>query len=130
MASRDTKEKADELKQQLEARHPSIELRIIESHEQQRIGRAVAKRKGYEIVEDNGGIMVTVNVAEFNVVEVRKCQCGAEITTIAIGEYGLDECADCSAAREERDSAAIKASIKAQKAAVDEADWRDQWEEG
>jgi len=129
MASRDTKEKAIELKQKLEARHPSITLRILESSEERRIGRAIAERKGYEITEDSGGVMVTVNLTEYNIVEVRKCRCGAEITTIAIGEHGLDECANCEAAREERDSAAIKAGIKAQKAAVDAAAWRSEWEE-
>jgi len=102
MASRTTLKAAQELKEQMQARHPGIVLRIEDNSKAMRIGRGAARSEGFEILEDTGAIMVLAQVSRFDVVEVRHCSCGAEITTIAIGEAGLDECASCRRERELR----------------------------
>lgn len=129
MASRSTLKKAQELKAKFEANHPNAEIRIIDRSGIARIGRGVAESNGFEIVEDDGGIMVTINEVRFEVLEVRHCKCGAEILTAAIGEWGLDECQACKETRETRQRIELDESIERSHQAVAEMTWRGEWEE-
>ena len=98
MASRKTLKEAESLRDEFQARHPAATFRIIDNSKTMNIGRVVAMMDGYDIVKDDGAIMVTAKVTRFDVVEVRHCSCGAEILTAAIGENGIDECAKCKEA--------------------------------
>lgn len=121
MAGRQTATEAQELKRSLEQAFPTRAFRIIDNSTKRTIGRGVAKRNGYTIIEDDGGIMVKVNYTEYLVLEVRKCDCGAEILTAAIGEDGLSECLDCRSKRHGQQNT--------NSASVREWTARDAWEE-
>jgi hypothetical protein len=96
MATRKTLTEAEELSAKLQIAHPTAKIRIIANHREMRIGRAVAERQGYEVLGDDGGIMVLAQVTEFSILEVRHCDCGVELLTAAIGEYGVDMCQKCA----------------------------------
>lgn len=119
MATRNTIQKAQELKENLEITHPTRKFRIVDQSEKMRIGRKAAEAYGYEILEDTGNIMVLVNCTEFAVLEVRKCGCGEEVLTAAIGEDSLDECDECYRRRQERQARVLAHGIEksAQRAA-------------
>lgn len=106
MASRTTLEKAQNLKVELEVRHPHAQFRIIDNSKKRHVGREAAEADGYKIIED-GEIMVLAMVTRFDVLEVRHCDCGAEILTVAIGEHGLDECTTCRTERQTRQKQAL-----------------------
>ena len=111
MASRTTLEKAQNLKVELQVRHPCAEFRIIDDSKERRVGRSAAEADGYKIIED-GEITVLAMVTRFDVLEVRRCECGAEILTAAIGEHGLDECATCRIERQARQKQALAESCE------------------
>ena len=91
MASRNTLEKAQELKNEMEQRHPNATIRIVE------------ERTGYWIGE------------------VRKCrECGGEILTAAVGEWGNDECRECAATGRTRWDAKVARGVEASRQAVAE----------
>lgn len=96
MASRNTFAEAQELKAQFKQDYPGIKIIVLSSKTERRMGRAVAERKGFEIVEDSGGIMVTVKETRFEILEARTCGCGKEYTTRAIGEIDSGKCDKCS----------------------------------
>jgi hypothetical protein len=129
MASRQTETEAQELKANFEKTYPDRTFRIINSSQERRIGRGVAEMKGYQIIEDDGSIMVTVNYTEFQVLEVRKCVCGAEVLTAAVGEDGLNECPSCKAERKSRQEQDGTERANRSAAKVREMTWRDAWEE-
>ena len=99
MANRDTLQEAQELKEKFEGLYPGREIRIIQKPQ------------------------------FFSVLEIRHCDCGAEVLTKAIGEDGLNECATCKAARAQRQSAKSEASIRSAARNVAEANWRDWFEQ-
>ena len=99
MANRDTLQEAQELKEKFETMFPGREIRIVE------------------------------RTQFFSVLEARHCNCGAEVFTQAIGEDGLNECADCKAERAQRQTAKSQASIKSAARNVAEANWRDWFEQ-
>ena len=111
MASRTTLEKAQNLKAELQARHPRAEFRIIDDSKERHIGRNAAEADGYKIIED-GEITVLAMVTKFDVLEVRHCDCGAEILTIAIGEHSLNECVTCRTERQARQKQALAESCE------------------
>jgi Tat protein secretion system quality control protein TatD with DNase activity len=130
MATRSTKEKAEELKKKLEGQFPSATFRVTDKSATRSIGRKVAEREGFQVVEDNGGPMVKAKVTEYLITEVRQCHdCGAEITTVAFGEYGLDECRECEEKRLARQKKELAESIERSRQNVAEWEWRDAWEE-
>ena len=77
MAARDTLNEANELRDQIAARHPSRTIAVRDLGEGRRWDR-------------------------YAVVEIRRCACGAEVATHAIGEGEGGECTACKAAREAR----------------------------
>ena len=101
MASRSTRQEAEKIKAETEARHPGVEIRILDNSGTAQIGRMIAEREGFEILSGND-ITVTVRETRFEILEVRKCRCGAEVLTAAIGESGLNECSACREKRQER----------------------------
>jgi hypothetical protein len=129
MATRDTLEKAQELKARWEVDFPNAEIRIINKSGIMTVGRGVAEMENLEIIEDNGGIMVKVQMPQFEVLEVRHCECGAEILTAAVGEWGLNECQNCKQTREVEYAANLQAGIEKSRQEVNEIAWRDEWEE-
>lgn len=101
MASRSTRQEAEKIKAETESSHPGVEIRILDKSGMTQMGRMIAEREGFEILGGND-ITVTVMETRFEILEVRKCRCGAEILTAAIGESGLDECTDCREKRQQR----------------------------
>lgn len=127
MASRSTLQKAQEVKAEIESRHPGIKIRITDESGVHQMGRAVAERKGFEIVEDNGGCMVTVKETYFDISEVRICTgCGVEILTAAIGEDTLNECTTCRERRLEKQEKELQASIERSRQRMD---WAESFDE-
>ena len=129
MASRKTRQAAQELKAKFQERHPDLIFKITDVSRTYQMSRATAERWGREII---GGDETTATVrdAQFKVSEVRICvDCGAEILTAAIGEIGDDRCPTCR----ETSKAAFKAELTARKAASAklsaEREWRNNWEE-
>jgi hypothetical protein len=112
MASRDTLAEATELKNKFETRYPARKFKIVDQSEKMRIGRRVAIAEGYEILEDTGSAMVMANCTQFAVLEVKHCECGAEVLTAAIGEDGLHECDDCYRHRQERQARVLAHGIE------------------
>lgn len=116
MASRNTKAEAQDLRNEIEARFPGVDIRIVDKSAVRKVGRKIAERQGLEILKDDGRFMVKVFEPKFEVLEVRTCRCGAEVLTAAIGEDSLDECPACRAARKERQERDLETRI-ARKAA-------------
>ena len=104
MASRSTRQEAEKIKAETEARHPGIEIRIIDKSGVTQMGRMIAEQKGFEIISGND-ITVTVRETRFEILEVQECRCGKEILTAAIGEDGLNECTNCREKRQQRQKA-------------------------
>jgi hypothetical protein len=80
MATRETKEQAQELLEKFQARWPNLSFRLTDES--------------------------TSRYSQFGVYEVRACQdCGAEILTAAIGEDSINRCRTCKdkAARAEEE---------------------------
>jgi len=129
MASRTTLKEAQEVKAQMEARHPGRTIRIIDKSGVAQMGRLAAESKGFEIIDGND-ITVTVKEIRFDILEVRKCRnCSSEILTAAIGEDGLDECEPCKAQRKARQEKELAESIERNRQSVAEWEARDRWEE-
>ena len=118
MASRSTRQEAEKVKAEFQASYPDATIRIIDNSKTMRIGRLVAQDKGYDIVEDDGGIMVTAEVTTFDILEVRTCACGNEILTAAIGELGLTECKSGKEQRRARQAAELADGIERNRTAV------------
>lgn len=130
MATRNTLKEAQDRKAQLEQDFPGIVIEIEDQSGERQVGRGVAERDGLEIVQDDGGVFVTVKATRFSILEVRKCGvCGNEYTTRAIGEYGLRECHNCKNARLERHNRELDESVRRESARLEEATWRDAWEQ-
>lgn len=129
MATKKSLKEAQEAITRLQTRHPNATFRIVDNSKTMRIGRGAAARQGFEIVEDDGGIMVTAKVTAFDVYEIRYCRCGAEVLTAAIGEDGLDECRTCRKKREERQARISGRNRRESARRVAQAEWRDRWEE-
>ena len=120
MATRNTKAQAQEIKEKFEKL--GFQIRITESSGVQSVGRWVAERKGFEIIEDNGGIRVKCKVTSYLIQEVRQCRdCGKEILTEAIGETAEDDCKDCY---QTYDFTGNESTER-----VKEMAWRDEWEQ-
>lgn len=128
MATRKSCQAAQELVTKLQKRYPKATFRIIDNSKTMQIGRKAAEMKGFEIIKD-GSIMVMAQVTQFEVLEVRECQCGTEILTIAIGEWGLDECTDCHEKREARQAKESQERRLREEQRIAEAEWRNRWEE-
>lgn len=128
MASRITLQEAQNLKAELQVRHSHAEFRIVDNSNERRIGRKAAEAKGYQIIED-GRITVLAMVTRFDVLEIRRCQCGAEILTAAIGELGLDECPACQTKRQARFQKELKESCQRNADHMAAWDAMDEWEE-
>jgi len=127
MATRNSRQEAEQLIASLD---PSRQYRILDNSVSRRIGRAVAQRQGYTVVEDTGGPMVTAQVTEFEVLEVRHCaDCGAEVLTRAIGEDYIVECANCEKRNHEAHKHALAADKAREAERVREVAWRNKWEE-
>jgi len=132
MATKDTLEKALQLKEKFEAQHPGIEIRIVDESSERQIGRLVAEENGLEIVRDDSGIMVIAHVPQFAILEVRHCErCGNEILTAAIGEIAVvgNLCRACEAQRHKAHLHSLEASCEREAERIREADWRNDWEE-
>jgi len=132
MATRNTKEKAQQLKEKLEAEYPGIEIRVVDQSSTRRLGRLIAEQNGLGIIEDDGSGMVVVRMPEFAVLEVRHCQrCGAETLTAAIGEIAMtgDHCQSCEMKRHETYLHELEASCERSAERSREAEWRNAWEE-
>jgi len=98
-ASRGTRQEAEKVKARMEERHPGVTIRIVE--------------RG----------------PRFVIMEARKCQCGTEVLTAAIGELGANECPACREKRQARHKAEGRAQVEKARQSV--ASWvaRDVWEE-
>jgi len=130
MATRDTLKEAQELKSQLEQEFPNAKIIIEDQSSEIQMGRMIAEMKGFEIIEDDGGIRVTVKETRYEVLEVRKCGCGIEFTTAAIGEYSAnDECQDCREKRIDRQRQELDVGVARESARVKRMNWRDAWEQ-
>jgi DNA-directed RNA polymerase subunit RPC12/RpoP len=130
MASRNTLREAQELKAQIEKQHPAAKIVIVESSSERRIGRRIAGNEGFEIIEDDGGIMVTVKETRFDVLEARTCQsCGNEYTTVAIGEADDGRCPGCREKAQARWRKELAERVKAEEERVRELEWRNEIEE-
>jgi len=103
MATRDSLEKAQALKRELEQAHPGIEIRILDRSTEETVWIKVAEAQGLKVLSVVDDTHVVVSRPRFDVLEVRRCTgCGKEILTAAIGEAGLDECPDCQQRRQQR----------------------------
>lgn len=130
MATRNTLKEAQDQKAQLEQDFPGIVIEIEDRSGERQVGRGVAERDGLEIVQDDGSVFVTVKVTRFSILEIRKCGvCGSKYTTRAIGECGLRECRNCKNARLEQHSRELDESIERESVRLEEATWRDAWEQ-
>ena len=103
MATRSTRQESQEIKAELEIRHPNRQICIVERSEERRIGKAAAVAQNLEIIEDDDYIVIA-KVTWFDILEARKCSsCKSEYLTAAIGEDDpLGECRDCRKARKVR----------------------------
>lgn len=129
MASRKSQAKAQELIEKMQANFPDATFRIVDNSATQRIGRIVAEEDGLEIVEDNGGIMVTARVSRFDVLEARICHsCGSEFLTRAIGEHG-PTCKTCRDSSAINFNAELKTRIAQKQEQSREREWRNNHEE-
>lgn len=128
MASRTNLREAQELKAEWQTRHPGARFRIVDNSETMMVGKAVAERHGYEIIED-GRIRVLAKVTRFDVLEIRQCECGAEILTAAIGEISLNECKECKTKRQTRQAQELEESIRREAQRLADWDAMDEWEE-
>ncbi len=129
MASRKTRQAAQELKAKFQERHPDLTFRVTDVSRTYPMSRATAERWGREII---GGDETTATVrdAQFNVSEIRTCvDCGAEILTAAIGEIGDDRCLACREASKAAFAAELAARKKVSAAFSAEREWRNDWEE-
>lgn len=126
MASRKTRQAAEELKAKLQEQHPSLTFKITDVSRTYQMSRATAERWGREIV---GGDATTATVrdAQFNVSEIRTCvDCGAEVLTAAIGEFVIDRCQTCRGKSKADFEASLATSIKAEDERVAELEWRNE----
>jgi len=130
MATRNSKIEAEALVKDLVEQYPHRQFRILDNSASRRIGRAVAQNAGYSIIEDTGGPMVTAQVVEFEVLEVRHCgNCGAEVLTRAIGEDSVTHCAQCGKQHHEAHVQQLAADKAREAERVRIAVARDEWEE-
>lgn len=130
MATRNTEQEAKELMNNLTEQFPGRRFEIRDTSSECVIGRVIAESKGWTIIEDTGGCMVTVFQPVFEVSEVRICRdCRNNYTTIAIGEADLGLCASCDSRRKERQEQELAQSIKMSQQRINELDWRNAWEE-
>ena len=115
MANRTTLKEAQEVKKQFESNHTNANMVIIDRSSESRMGRIVAQEKGFEIVADNGGIMVTVKETSFDILESRTCKkCGVEILTAEVGAISADICKNCTEGYESSGSEKFDAYAKAE----------------
>jgi hypothetical protein len=112
MATRNTIQEAQELKARFETRYPARKFRVVDQSEKMRVGRRVAIAEGYEILEDTGSAMVTANCTQFAVLEIKHCECGAEVLTAAIGEDDFCECDSCYQERRTRQAKTLEDGIR------------------
>ncbi len=129
MATRSTQQAAQELKSEFETRYPNRQFRIEDNSGAMQIGKMAAKRQCYEIIED-GDITVIAKVTRYDVLEVRHCDCGAEILTKAIGEDGADKCRACRERQQVRFDKKLRKSEAEGTQAVRDQAHRDAWENG
>ena len=129
MASRSTMTAATELMKKWQTEYPEASFRIIENSEIREVGRALAEREGYTIMEDDGSRWVLANVTRFDILEVRHCACGAEILTAAVGEYGLSQCQDCSEMLAARHAREMDSNCQIEAARIMELEIRDRQEQ-
>lgn len=130
MASRADREVAEKLKAQYQNEYPNREFRVLDKSSTRKVGRVIAERKGFTVIEDDGGPMVTAQVAAFDVLEIRKCaDCGSEVLSAAIGEDSAAVCTHCRTARRERKEKRSRRRQTTSRQQVAESRARDRWEE-
>lgn len=129
MATRNTQEQAEQLKAEFETRYPARQFRIVDNSGTMTVGKMAAITNGYEVIED-GDITVLAKVTQFDVLEVRYCNCGAETLTGAIGEDGPDKCKICRARYLARFARELRKSETQGLQAVQDQAHRDAWENG
>ena len=130
MATRGTRQEAQEVKEGLETRYPNRQICIVERSDERRIGKPAAVAQGLEIIEDDDYIDVA-KVTWFDILEARQCsRCGGEYLTAAIGEDDpLGECKDCRAGRKARREAGNRERATASLAMVKAHEAFDEHEE-